>query len=111
VECNFDVVDAVKKLEKLGIVSRVRLSNSWSAESSFVAKTIIYFSASFFPHRKYSTILHVPELISNLLILSLNLCQDSIGRIICVPLKRANEIIGTTTEEMVMRAQQAPAGP
>uniref|UniRef100_A0A453M3V1 Aminopeptidase n=9 Tax=Aegilops tauschii subsp. strangulata TaxID=200361 RepID=A0A453M3V1_AEGTS len=57
VECNFDVVDAVKKLEKLGIVSR-----------------------------------------------------DSIGRIICVPLKRANEIIGTTTEEMVMRAQQAPAG-
>ncbi|XP_062196963.1 uncharacterized protein LOC133899934 isoform X2 [Phragmites australis] len=57
VECNFDVVDAVKKLEKLGIVSR-----------------------------------------------------DSIGRILCVPLKRANEIIGTTTEEMVMRAQQAPAG-
>ncbi|KAM3278956.1 hypothetical protein ACQJBY_046322 [Aegilops geniculata] len=57
VECNFDVVDAVKKLEKLGIVSR-----------------------------------------------------DSIGRIVCVPLKRANEIIGTTTEEMVMRAQQAPAG-
>ncbi|XP_003577515.2 uncharacterized protein LOC100830251 [Brachypodium distachyon] len=58
VECNFDVVDAVKKLEKLGIVSR-----------------------------------------------------DSIGRILCVPLKRANEIIGTTTEEMVIRAQQAPAGP
>jgi hypothetical protein len=28
VECNFDVVDAVKKLEKLGIVSRVRMSNS-----------------------------------------------------------------------------------
>ncbi|KAG2558012.1 hypothetical protein PVAP13_8NG106200 [Panicum virgatum] len=56
VECNFDVVDAVKKLEKLGIVSR-----------------------------------------------------DSIGRILCVPLKRANEIIGTTTEEMVLRAQQAPA--
>ncbi|OEL23549.1 hypothetical protein BAE44_0015433 [Dichanthelium oligosanthes] len=56
VECNFDVVDAVKKLEKLGIVSR-----------------------------------------------------DSIGRILCVPLKRANEIIGTTTEEMVIKAQQAPA--
>uniref|UniRef100_A0ACD5X6Q8 Uncharacterized protein n=1 Tax=Avena sativa TaxID=4498 RepID=A0ACD5X6Q8_AVESA len=37
--------------------------------------------------------------------------QDSIGRIICVPLKRANEIIGTTTEEMVLRAQQTPAGP
>ncbi|KAG8089906.1 hypothetical protein GUJ93_ZPchr0011g28213 [Zizania palustris] len=54
VECNFDVDDAVNKLEKLGIVSR-----------------------------------------------------DSIGRIICVPLKRANEIIGTTTEEMVMRAQQS----
>jgi hypothetical protein len=31
--------------------------------------------------------------------------QDSIGRILCVPLKRANEIIGTTTEELVMRAQ------
>ncbi|TVU24609.1 hypothetical protein EJB05_27057 [Eragrostis curvula] len=58
VECNFDVVDAVKKLEKLGIVSR-----------------------------------------------------DSIGRILCVPLKRANEVIGTTTEELVIRAQQAPAGP
>ncbi|KAL6890217.1 hypothetical protein ACP4OV_008980 [Aristida adscensionis] len=57
VECNFDVVDAVKKLEKLGIVSR-----------------------------------------------------DSIGRISCVPLKRANEIIGTTTEELVMRAQQSPSG-
>uniref|UniRef100_A0A0A9EJ81 Aminopeptidase n=1 Tax=Arundo donax TaxID=35708 RepID=A0A0A9EJ81_ARUDO len=57
VECNFDVVDAVKKLEKLSIVSR-----------------------------------------------------DSIGRILCVPLKRANEIIGTTTEELVLRAQQAPAG-
>ncbi|XP_062182110.1 uncharacterized protein LOC133886413 [Phragmites australis] len=54
VECNFDVVDAVKKLEKLGIVSR-----------------------------------------------------DSIGRILCAPLKRANEIIGTTTEELVMRAQKA----
>lgn len=35
--------------------------------------------------------------------------QDSIGRILCVPLKRANEIIGTTTEEVVMRAQQSPA--
>ncbi|KAL6643538.1 hypothetical protein ACP70R_018304 [Stipagrostis hirtigluma subsp. patula] len=55
-ECNFDVHDAVKKLEKLGIVHR-----------------------------------------------------DSIGRILCVPLKRANEIIGTTTEELVMRAQQSPA--
>ncbi|XP_062204102.1 uncharacterized protein LOC133906263 [Phragmites australis] len=54
-ECNFDVHDAVKKLEKLGIVHR-----------------------------------------------------DSIGRILCVPLKRANEIIGTTTEELVMQAQQSP---
>ncbi|XP_072950595.1 uncharacterized protein [Typha angustifolia] len=52
-QCNFDVMDAVKKLEKFGIVSR-----------------------------------------------------DSVGRIFCVPLKRANEIIGTTTEELVMRAQQ-----
>nr|CAD1820496.1 unnamed protein product [Ananas comosus var. bracteatus] len=54
-QCNFDVLDAVKKLEKLGIVSR-----------------------------------------------------DSVGRISCAPLNRANEIIGTTTEEMVMRAQQGP---
>ncbi|KAM0859244.1 hypothetical protein ACQ4PT_047319 [Festuca glaucescens] len=55
-ECNFDVHDAVKKLEKLGIIHR-----------------------------------------------------DSIGRILCAPLKRANEIIGTTTEEMVLRAQQNSA--
>ncbi|CAN6347680.1 unnamed protein product [Urochloa humidicola] len=55
-ECNFDVHDAIKKLEKLSIVHR-----------------------------------------------------DSIGRILCVPLKRANEIIGTTTEELVMRAQQSPS--
>jgi len=55
-ECNFDVHDAVKKLEKLGII-------------------------------------HL----------------DSIGRILCAPLKRANEIIGTTTEEMVLRAQQNSA--
>ncbi|KAJ8501170.1 hypothetical protein OPV22_011722 [Ensete ventricosum] len=54
--CNFEVEDAVKKLEKLGIVSR-----------------------------------------------------DSTGRICCVPLKRANEIIGTTTEELVMKAKQGPA--
>lgn len=52
--CNFDVSDAVQKLEKLGIVAR-----------------------------------------------------DSIGRIYCHPLKRANEIIGITTEEMVLKARQA----
>lgn len=51
--CNFDVDDAVHKLEKLGIVAR-----------------------------------------------------DTIGRYYCVGLKRANEIIGTTTEEMVLKAQQ-----
>ncbi|KAK6912908.1 Protein of unknown function DUF3754 [Dillenia turbinata] len=51
--CNFDVDDAVQKLEKLGIVS-----------------------------------------------------QDSIGRYFCVSLKRANEIIGTTTEELVLKAKQ-----
>ncbi|XP_042406311.1 uncharacterized protein LOC121996413 isoform X2 [Zingiber officinale] len=55
-ECNFEVEDAVQKLEKLGLVAR-----------------------------------------------------DSIGRIYCVPLKRANEIIGTTTEELVMKAQQPPS--
>ncbi|XP_008797121.2 uncharacterized protein LOC103712386 [Phoenix dactylifera] len=56
VECNFDVEDAVQKLEKLGIVAR-----------------------------------------------------DTIGSISCVNLKHANEIIGTTTEEIVIRAQQGPA--
>ncbi|KAG0457866.1 hypothetical protein HPP92_023023 [Vanilla planifolia] len=56
VQCNFDVVDAVKKLEKLGLVT-----------------------------------------------------TDTIGRIMCVPLKRANDIIGTTTEEIVMKARQTPA--
>ncbi|XP_042497759.1 uncharacterized protein LOC122076511 [Macadamia integrifolia] len=51
--CNFEVDDAVQKLEKLGIVSR-----------------------------------------------------DTIGRYYCVSLKRANEIIGTTTEELVLKARQ-----
>ncbi|CAL9046593.1 unnamed protein product, partial [Musa banksii] len=55
-KCNFEVEDAVKKLEKLGIVSRV----------TYV--------------------------------------QDSAGKICCVPLKRANEIIGTTTEELGVRS-------
>lgn len=53
VSCNFDVDDAVQKLEKLGIVTR-----------------------------------------------------DTIGRYFCVGLKRANEIIGTTTEELVLKAKQ-----
>ncbi|KAI4340763.1 hypothetical protein MLD38_025570 [Melastoma candidum] len=56
--CNFDVDDAVQKLEKLGIVSR-----------------------------------------------------DSIGRYFCVGLKRANEIIGTTTEELVQKAKQGASSP
>ncbi|GMY12964.1 hypothetical protein FCV25MIE_08203 [Fagus crenata] len=51
--CNFDVDDAVQKLEKLGIVT-----------------------------------------------------QDSKGRYLCVDLKHANEIIGTTTEEVVLTAKQ-----
>lgn len=51
--CNFDVDDAVQKLEKMGVVGR-----------------------------------------------------DSLGRYYCVSLKRANEIIGTTTEELVMKAKQ-----
>ncbi|XP_021823048.1 uncharacterized protein LOC110764390 isoform X1 [Prunus avium] len=50
---NFDVDDAVQKLEKLGIVTR-----------------------------------------------------DTLGRYNCVGLKRANEIIGTTTEEVVLKAKQ-----
>jgi hypothetical protein len=32
--------------------------------------------------------------------------QDSLGRYCCVSLRRANEIIGTTTEELVLKAQQ-----
>ncbi|KAK7267262.1 hypothetical protein RIF29_19929 [Crotalaria pallida] len=56
--CNFDVDDAVQKLEKLGIVSR-----------------------------------------------------DTIGRFQCVGLKRANEIIGTTTEELVLKARQGNIAP
>lgn len=55
--CNFDVDDAVHKLEKMGIVAR-----------------------------------------------------DSIGRYYCVGLKRANEIIGTTTEELVLKASQEYGG-
>ncbi|KAI3503658.1 hypothetical protein L1887_32105 [Cichorium endivia] len=51
--CNFDVDDAVQKLEKLGIIAK-----------------------------------------------------DAIGRYYCASLKRANEIIGTTTEEMVLKARQ-----
>ncbi|KAJ8773074.1 hypothetical protein K2173_028251 [Erythroxylum novogranatense] len=51
--CNFDVDDAVHKLEKLGIVSR-----------------------------------------------------DTLGRYYSVGLKRANEIIGTTTEELILKAKQ-----
>ncbi|KAL5080641.1 hypothetical protein RYX36_009062 [Vicia faba] len=51
--CNFDVDDAVHKLEKLGIVTR-----------------------------------------------------DLIGRYQCVGLKRASEIIGATTEEIVIKAKQ-----
>ncbi|GER31932.1 hypothetical protein STAS_07960 [Striga asiatica] len=54
--CNFDVDDAVHKLEKLGIV-----------------------------------------------------CRDTIGRYYSVGLKRANEIIGTTTEELVLKAKQGSA--
>lgn len=54
--CNFDVDDAVQKLEKLRIVSR-----------------------------------------------------DSIGRYYCVGLKRANEVIGVTTEELVLKAKQGAA--
>ncbi|KAJ6401228.1 hypothetical protein OIU84_016608 [Salix udensis] len=32
--------------------------------------------------------------------------RDSLGRYFCVALKRANEIIGTTTEELVLKANQ-----
>ncbi|CAO2167606.1 unnamed protein product [Urochloa humidicola] len=53
-QCNFEVMDAVQKLERLGIITR-----------------------------------------------------DSIGRICCVPLKRANEIIGATTEELVTKLRQS----
>ncbi|KAJ6845331.1 uncharacterized protein M6B38_289820 [Iris pallida] len=55
-QCNFDVLDAVQKLEKLGIVAR-----------------------------------------------------DATGSIFCVPLPQANEIIGTTTEEVVLKAKSVPS--
>ncbi|PON35509.1 hypothetical protein PanWU01x14_335980 [Parasponia andersonii] len=55
--CNFDVDDAVQKLEKLGIV-----------------------------------------------------CRDSSGRYSCVDLKQANEIIGITTEEVVLKATEGDRG-
>ncbi|KDP41867.1 hypothetical protein JCGZ_26885 [Jatropha curcas] len=51
-DCNFDVDDAVQKLEKLGIVT-----------------------------------------------------QDTAGNYACVDIKQANEIIGTTTEEVVLKAR------
>ncbi|KAI7754118.1 hypothetical protein M8C21_014862 [Ambrosia artemisiifolia] len=56
--CNFDVDDAVSKLEKLGIISK-----------------------------------------------------DQIGRYCCAGLKRANEIIGTTTEELILKARQEEGNP
>jgi len=37
--------------------------------------------------------------------------QDSVGRYQCVGLKRANEIIGTTTEELVLKARQGNMSP
>lgn len=36
--------------------------------------------------------------------------QDSVGRYYCVGLKRANEIIGTTTEELVLKVKQGGGG-
>lgn len=42
---------------------------------------------------------------------SVPLCiQDTIGRYYCVNLKRANEIIGTTTEELVLKAKLGAGG-
>ncbi|KAI8541244.1 hypothetical protein RHMOL_Rhmol08G0046600 [Rhododendron molle] len=58
VTCNFDVDDAVQKLEKLGIVT-----------------------------------------------------QDANGRYDCSDLKSANDIIGTTTEEVVLKARQGAVTP
>ncbi|GAB2225930.1 hypothetical protein Droror1_Dr00021707 [Drosera rotundifolia] len=52
--CDFDIIDAIQKLEKLGIVTR-----------------------------------------------------DSEGRYTCVGLRRANEIIGSTTEELVIQAERS----
>lgn len=33
-----------------------------------------------------------------------------IGRVMCVPLRLANDTIGTTTEEKVLKARQIPSG-
>ncbi|KAF9600924.1 hypothetical protein IFM89_013831 [Coptis chinensis] len=66
-KCDFDVDDAVQKLEKLGIVARF------------------------------------PSLVSDVLICA---WPDTIGRYYCISLKCVNEIIDTTTEEMVLKAKQ-----
>lgn len=77
--CDFDVVDAVQKLEKLGVVMRVSFISDIISQFIFFSLTIIFLAI---------------------------LTQDSIGRIYCVGLKRANEIIGPTTEELVLKAKQ-----
>lgn len=77
-QCNFEVMDAVQKLERLGIITRV---------SSYI---LFYFYYHFV--KNYTEFYCI---------------QDSIGRICCVPLKRANEIIGATTEELVLKARQS----
>lgn len=51
--------------------------------------------------------LKLSDLIKYLLLTTI---QDTIGRYYCVGLKRANEIIGTTTEELVIKARQGGGG-
>ncbi|CAD6270110.1 unnamed protein product [Miscanthus lutarioriparius] len=122
-ECNFDVHDAIKKLEKLSIVHRrhgsrnsrptavggtgmwakvgqalKRKPTAWVGQAGWQRRVLQRQQ----PNTHNGSSPYAPV---RLFLLS----QDSIGRILCVPLKRANEIIGTTTEELVMRAQQSPA--
>lgn len=73
--CNFDVDDAVKKLEKLGLVSRVSWWWSCLPYVCSVSKT------------------------------NIEVGQDSEDKYRCVSIKEANDIMGTTTEEMVLKAR------
>ncbi|CAK7348124.1 unnamed protein product [Dovyalis caffra] len=85
--CNFDVDDAVEKLEKLGIVARTSKKDQLD-EQAFLHHLNKLLKASVTQVFQFV----VPA-------------KDSLGRYFCVGLKRANEIIGTTTEELVLKAK------
>lgn len=83
--------DAVQKLEKLGIVSRVRFTSISSCPRLLLSKRIFPFS---FQGRILMQLHDTSP------------SQDDSGRYSCVDLKQANEIIGITTEEVVLKATE-----